>query len=236
MSRFIHWVGLVLCVVPVAAHAADTAMPRIIHEACSQFEKGQAVTILARFEDESQLFDPKVIYRTRSRSPWKHAAFTQDGEIFRVVLPAREIRGRLQYFIEVFDEYGNGPARVGSPDNPIKLVPVLGAEPCQQIPTPSENIETTESMEAVMTHDTGLSPVSPPTTEETAPPSRRGACSRSYRPLYCEAWLWGIVGGIVATGIGVGVYFATADNGREPTPSSPEVHLSIRGPNPTGVP
>ena len=85
------------------------------------FEKGQSFDVLARFEDESQLFDPKVIYRTRSDSHWKHAAFTKSAgtEDFRANIKARELRGPLEYFIEVFDEYGNGPARMGSPDAPI---------------------------------------------------------------------------------------------------------------------
>ncbi len=210
----------------VAAGAADTLMPRIVHEACAEFEKGQPFEIFARFEDESQLFDPKVIYRTRSDSHWKHAAFAkQEGTgDFRALIRSRELRGPIEYFIEVFDEYGNGPARMGSPDAPIRVVPARTPAACQQIPAAVEA--------GTITGGSG-----PPKNgiDERGPEPPRVSCDLVDRPLYCEAWLWVTVGTVAAAGAATAVYFLAfaSDDG---APSIDSVTLTVTGPNPAQTP
>jgi hypothetical protein len=199
-------------------------MPRIVHEACTEFEKGKPFAVLARFEDESQLFDPKVIFRTRSNSHWKHAAFTKDAgtESFRAVIERQELRGPLEYFIEVFDEYGNGPARMGSPDAPIRVVPARAPGECQQIPIAAAAVTTTAG-----------SKKDPNGIDNQGPPPPKEACDREDRPLYCEAWLWATVGAVAAAGIATGVYFGVAAGNDDPPPPIDSVTLTVTGPNPT---
>lgn len=213
--------------VPAIA-SADSSMPRIVHEACTEFVRGRPYTISARFEDESQLFDPKVIYRTRAGGHWKHASFKKDGDEFHVVLLPREMRKQLEYFIEVFDEFGNGPARMGSPDAPIKLKAAKGAEACEQIPKNTEVVVmATGSPEP---KPTPVTPVTPPVKLKEP----QGECSNEVRPLYCEPWLWGGVGAVVLTGIGIGIYFIAFDG--DPDKNVPgTIQLRAFGPNVTGA-
>jgi len=206
------------------ALAMDTLMPRIVHEACTEFEKGKLFDVLARFEDESQLFDPKVIYRTRSDSHWKHAAFTKDAdtENFRATIKSRELRGPLEYFIEVFDEYGNGPARMGSPDAPIRVVPARAPDECQQIPVAAAVVTTTEGSK---NPKNGI--------DNKGPPPPKDTCDLEDRPLYCEAWLWATVGTVAAAGAATGIYFLVANGGDDPPPPIDSVTLIVTGANPT---
>ncbi|MEE8410274.1 MAG: hypothetical protein V3T05_11755 [Myxococcota bacterium] len=184
-----------LLLVSARVGVADTLMPSIIHEACAEYEKGQAFEVLARFEDESKLFDPKVLYRTRSDSHWKPAPLTKKAgtEIFSAVIKAKGLKGTLEYFIEVFDEYGNGPARMGSPETPIRVQPSKSPEPCVQIPQQTTMIITAGSAPGAgmdLTATTGGAPPSPPST-----------CERENPPLYCSGLLWAVIG-VTALGIG----------------------------------
>lgn len=207
------------------ARASDTLMPRIIHEACTNFETGTPFVVLARFEDESQLFDPKVIYRTRSDSHWMHASFTKvpGTEDFRAVLKTRDLREPVEYFIEVFDEHGNGPARMGSPDAPIRVLPTRAASPCHQVPTTVAPVTVTEGSK----RNTGI--------DGKGPPPPRKACDLEDRPLYCEAWLWATVSTVVAAGVATLVYFVGFAGNDDPTPVD-SVTLTVTGPNPAQTP
>ncbi len=211
---------------PGAAHADDTLMPRIVHEACSEYEKGKSFTITARFEDESQLFDPKVMFRVRADTHWRPMPFTKDTatDNFVAVLAAKDLRGPLEYFIEVFDEFGNGPARMGSPEAPIRVVPARSPAPCQQVPVP---------IAPPTIVDAGPVGAATPFVTTPAPPPAPGACDGADRPLYCEPWLWAAVGTAVLAGVGVTVYFVAFAGEEEPPQTRDSVRLIVVGPDPT---
>lgn len=212
------------------AAATDTLMPSIIHEACAQYEKGRPFEIVARFEDESQLFDPKVMYRTRSDSHWKSAPLAKKpgSENFFTVIKSKALKGSLEYFIEVFDEYGNGPARMGSPETPIRVQASKSPEPCVQVPVQSKMIITAGSAPnpgGGLTATTGGAPPPPPST-----------CEREDRPLYCSGVLWAAIG-ITALGLGGGAlyYFVLRDDDKPP-PQRDSVTLTVTGEDPTTAP
>ena len=78
---------LVIVCSGISAHAAlDTEAPLIVHEACDEYQTGKSFTILARFYDDSPIFDPKVHYRiitnpnTRGRTTWKKKQFVKNME------------------------------------------------------------------------------------------------------------------------------------------------------------
>jgi hypothetical protein len=236
---------LLLWVAARPAYAADTAMPRIVHEACSEYEKGRPFNIVARFEDESKLFDPKVMYRTRFGSRWKSVPLEKvpASESFQATIEANDLRGPLEYFIEVFDEYGNGPARMGSPETPIRVVAARRPERCEQIPVSTAPPVTTAG--SAPTPESPLTPTSSETARPTgsmsattgvAPPPRQGTCDGEERPLYCEAWLWGTVGAVALAGAGAAVYFLVFAGQEESQSPSDSVTLIIDGPDPTTAP
>jgi hypothetical protein len=204
-------------------------MPRIVHEACSEYEKGKDFTIVARFEDESQLFDPKVMYRNRPDAHWRPAAFVKDPSTdnFKAVIEAKELRGPLEYFLEVFDEYGNGPARMGSPEAPIRVVPARTPAACQQVPKPTVPVPTVTG---------GSKPGGTGFLEQPQPQPVKEGCDAADRPAYCEPWLWIAVGTVTLAGAGLLTYFLVfPGDGDEPEPRD-SVKLIVVGPDPTASP
>ncbi len=121
------------------APVEDTKPPQIVHEPCDFYKKGRKFEVMARFFDDSAIFDPKVMYRRKGHPNWRAAPFARvpGTDDFTAVLRGNHLRGRVEYFIEAYDENGNGPARFGSVDVPLVLKPSRKAQTCEQI------IETT---------------------------------------------------------------------------------------------
>jgi hypothetical protein len=107
-----------------AARADDTQPPEITHTPLEKAPKGHPVRIHAKIVDQSKFF-PQVFYR------W-------DGKAFEKPLDMKKARGKktpantyeasipikgesLEYYIEAYDEFGNGPARAGTPEAPFKV-------------------------------------------------------------------------------------------------------------------
>jgi hypothetical protein len=233
-----------------SARAEDRLPPQIVHEPCEFYKKGQAFEIQARFLDESKLFDPKVIYRGRNETFWKNVPFVKQAtsEDFSATIKARDLTGTLEYFIEVFDEWGNGPARYGGPEAPVLVQPSRDPPTCRQIPVIESKVETTPASTvagAAATAAPGSTPLSPGKSETLpvaaptpagplaapAPAAAQSTCGRRDRPFFCEAWFWGVTGGVVVAAA-VGVYFLT----RTSSPGTNEfVTLRVTGPGPTGI-
>lgn len=228
------WLGALVVATPASAVAADTLMPTIVHEACLEYAQGKPFVVRARFEDESQLYDPQLVYRLRPGSRWQQVLFSKepDSEDFAATIYPREPAGPIEYYIQVFDEHGNGPARIGGTDAPIEVLPAPVPVPCQQIPLER----------AVTVTESSARPQAPSATDAhgpsgrqaavmaPAPPPVPGTCDGEDRPLYCEPWLWAAAGGVVLTGAGVAVYFL-AFRGDDAAAST--ITLSISGPDPS---
>ncbi len=129
---------------PGDAAADDMLPPQIVHEPCDTYRKGRAFVVEALFYDDSPIFDPKVVYRTRKAKEWRSASFekTADGSVFTATIKARELKGTLEYFIETFDENGNGPARYGSPEAPVRVFPADNPSRCFQTGRPAPAMVT----------------------------------------------------------------------------------------------
>ncbi|MBI3178884.1 MAG: hypothetical protein HYZ27_04445, partial [Deltaproteobacteria bacterium] len=129
-----------------------------------------------------------------------------------------KLRGSLEYFIETFDEHGNGPARLGSPEAPLRMRPTTEEYSCEQVPPrPAGAPETT----------------TPALTATVPEPAARG-CDQDDRPLYCEPWLWATVGTVVLVGGGAAMYFLVFKKDETPQ-SSQTVTLTVSGPDPTAL-
>jgi len=248
-----------LCVLGTAARSAwaeDRLPPQIVHEPCGFYKRGQPFEIQARFLDESKLFDPKVIYRGRNETFWKNSPFIKQStsEDFSATVKAKDLTGTLEYFIEVFDEWGNGPARYGSPEAPVLVEPSRDPPACRQIPVIENQVQITSASTSAASAapntapgsnaaaaggtpaktDTihAIAPKQAAATPLTAPvpPPPQGTCSRANRPIFCSPWFWGVVGVVVAAGAGTGIYFAVAGGSGNKTIDS--VTLNVKGPSP----
>lgn len=242
--------GMLLILSSGSALAADTAPPQIVHEPCEAFQKGVAYEVVARFYDESPIFDPKVVFR-RGKRKWQNRPFKRQGDNnnFVALIPAKFLKkGNIEYFIEAFDENGNGPARYGSTDAPVLLSLSLEASTCQQVPDSSPvNFYTGDGSQLPdapkVEHDTAPpaavetpAPVSDAQKALTTPVVAKGtdSCELADSPFYCSPWFWAATSAL-AVGGGLATYFLTAGGG-ETVETGPTINLVITSaPNPTGI-
>jgi len=251
MSRLRHLAALAVLIAAAQSAQAveDVLPPSIEHEPCDQYQKGQPFVIWARFKDDSQLFDPKVIYRSGSNT-WKNVAFERvDGTgDFRATLQSKDLKGSLDYFIEVFDENGNGPARFGSTDAPVHITAAAKVEPCRQItdvapaprssaaPRPVAASTTARATAPAAVPALGVSRVDAAPGPTSPPPGAApGPCERTERPLYCSPALWASLGAVALAGSGVGAYFFAFRGDRAPAGPATRVRVVVTGPDPTAA-
>ncbi len=116
-----------------AARAADSSPPQLTHTPAAKSAPGP-LKISARITDESKIF-PQIFMRAGSASAYEPPVDLKkvkgSKDTFEVTVTARP---GLEYYLECYDEYGNGPARSGSPDQPFKVelveeAPAAGAAP-----------------------------------------------------------------------------------------------------------
>jgi len=148
------------------ARAEDRLPPLIVHEPCEVYARGRAFVIQARFLDDSKLFDPSVIYRNGNRALWKSVPFAAHGSQgdFSATIEASALSGSLEYFIQVFDELGNGPARYGSVDAPVVVRPSRDPPPCRQVP-----LLEAKTTVPVATSAEAAGPATPPGASDSQP-------------------------------------------------------------------
>jgi len=150
----------------------DLIPPQIVHEPCPEYQVGEPFGIWARFYDSSPIFDPKVVYRMMGAEEWANAPFVKQmgSEDFLAEIPVTSLRGGMEYFIEVFDEYGNGPARYGTPAAPVRVFPSASARLCRQIPQEGVSMGTTQgSSGAAAPQNPYAAPAPAPASPYSAP-------------------------------------------------------------------
>ncbi len=205
MTRLVP--ALVLALVAHAAHAADTSPPRITHVPIERAASGQALLVRCEIADDSAIFAPSLLVRGKGTKEFDTLDLKKaSGDIYEATIPAEQVTGDLEYVIEAFDEIGNGPARVGSPESPLVIKVV---DPSQMPPPP------------------------PVVVGEQPGPDVVGAAgpetASSSGGVHTKWWFWTIIAGAAAGGA-VAVFLAT----RSSTPDF--VDLDIRGPDPTQGP
>lgn len=113
--------SLLIGVVAVSRAAwADERPPVIEHTPVASATTGGQVTIVARITDESEVFPPSVTYRavgSGSKKVVNMVARKSAGkaEYFEAKI---NVDSSIEYWIEVYDEFGNGPATSGSSSRP----------------------------------------------------------------------------------------------------------------------
>ena len=140
--RAIFCAAVVLLLCGAAARADDTSPPVISHSPVSRGERGKQTPVFARITDESKIF-PQIFFRFGL------------GSAYEKPIDMKPVRGQrnqwggnlppppgnvIEYYIEAYDEFGNGPARAGDPDRPFRIEfgPVQTAqEPTLPLPGPA---------------------------------------------------------------------------------------------------
>src|SRR3989440_8746875 len=124
-----------------AARADDTAAPVIAHTPVARGEKGKQTPVFARITDESKIF-PQVFFRFGPSSGYEKPIDLKPVKGQRsqwganLPPPAGNV---IEYYIEAYDEFGNGPARAGDPDRPFRIDfgPVQAGQEQPTLPLPA---------------------------------------------------------------------------------------------------
>ena len=209
------------------AATQDREPPSIVHEPCTTFDNTTAMTLWAQFYDASAIFEPKVVYRTGRDTQWRHVAFTRSSDSinFSAALTLQAGTQSVAYFIETFDEHGNGPTRFGSPDTPVTMQATANAPKCNQVPQPAN------APMATTVASLTLPAAAPDALTQPSPQPAKGACQQANAPFYCSGWFWTAVGTVALGSIGVGTYYAIKP--AAPTSTSPTVTLKIDSTSPS---
>jgi hypothetical protein len=119
-------------VVPLSARAADLEPPTIFHEEVQSARLGEPLVVRAHIVDDSGVFDPAVLYRVGGRGAFLRLTLVpvaSAADLFEVSVPGELVGDDVEYFIEAFDAEGNGPARYGDEQLPVRVRVLKTAEP-----------------------------------------------------------------------------------------------------------
>src|SRR3989454_7767248 len=111
------------------------APPAITHAALPQALKGKPVEINARLVGDTGVQGAAVMFRHAGEKEYKALPMGNiGGDDYTATIPAVMTTSDLEYYVEAFDQYGNGPARSGAPNVPyaprvMDPAPAAGALP-----------------------------------------------------------------------------------------------------------
>ena len=103
------------------AGAEDKEPPILKHESIGEAPLYEPILFDVRIQDISGVFAPSVYYRYAGQADYRVIELTRKGADFTAQISGSEVTGDIEYFIEAFDEQGNGPSRLGSPNQPFRI-------------------------------------------------------------------------------------------------------------------
>jgi hypothetical protein len=136
------WVA-VLCCVPAHTYADDTTAPTIEHTQILDAPLYEPIIFRVQINDESMIFAPSLYYRYAGQTEYRMLQMEETARAYVAKIDGSEITGDIEYFLEAFDEHGNGPSRRGSPTQPIRIavgkmtpsIPMLAPSPIRSSPS-----------------------------------------------------------------------------------------------------
>lgn len=187
---------LALLLAPEARAAEDTSAPVVEHTPVQFTKKGdKVVEVFAKITDESKFF-PQVFYRYGAGEYSKPLDMKPVKGQKNMYGAAPFIKGDLlEYYIEAYDDLGNGPGRAGSPEKPFRVDTsgagglVAEAKPPPP-PPPQKKVE-----------------------EPPPPPPRKTQVAAA--PAKGRTWTWAVGGvglGLLTGGLVAGLAVKTADD------------------------
>lgn len=170
-----------------APASADTMPPIITHVRIENAPVGKPIVVRARIEDESEVFAPSIYVRPVGAANYDNIPMEKVEDAYQATIPAEQVTRALEYFIEAFDEQGNGPVREGTPEDPIRI---LVFDPDEGPPPPPPGAEPP-----------------PPGVPPPPPPPSGGGIATKW-------WFWTLIGVVVVGGT-VGAVLGTQGGGTD---------------------
>ncbi len=190
-----------------AARAASTQGPVVAHTPVTSAVPGGFVKVLAKVTDEVKVF-PQVFFRYDPAGQYEKALDMKpvkgEPHVYGANIP---VKGAVvEYYVEAYDEQGNGPGRAGSPESPLHVtvgneVPRASAQPAPAPappPAPSAQAPWNPSAPA-------------PASSALRTPASRADAGRAPARI----WTWAVGGagvGLLTGGLVAGLAAKTASN------------------------
>ena len=131
--------------------------PAITHAAVTQALRGKPVEINARLVGESGVQGATVMFRRAGEKEYRALPMGNIGsDDYTATIPASMTTTDLEYYVEAYDQYGNGPARSGAPNVPyvLKLTdagpPAVGVASAAQPPAHKRVLDDEDSDRTVI--------------------------------------------------------------------------------------
>ncbi len=222
---------LALALLAPSARAEDTQPPEITHTPVTHAEAGHAIKVTAKITDASKFF-PQVFYKWDGAAAFekpldmKPAKSKKAKHMYEATIPSKGTAS-LEYYIEAYDEFGNGPARSGSPEAPNKVEVATAAvaeAPPEAPPTVAPAAQETPAVAAAEPPKAEEPAAEPPPKPEKKVAPAAVASSGDSRPSSSRGssgigggrtWTWVVGGagvGVLLGGALTGLAFKKADD------------------------
>jgi hypothetical protein len=108
------------------------APPAITHTALTQATRGAPIELNARIGGDTGVQGATILFRHVGEKDYKALPMGNiGGDDYTATVPAGQATSDIEYYLEAFDKYGNGPGRSGAPTVPyrIKVLEAAAGEP-----------------------------------------------------------------------------------------------------------
>ncbi len=107
----------------------DNQPPLIEHQPLASAPPKQSITIKAKIVDNSKIAFPRIYYRQVGETKYQFVTMQFKNNLFLADIPAFMVSQKgVEYYIEAFDEHGNGPAHFGEPEAPLRIAIKITAQ------------------------------------------------------------------------------------------------------------
>lgn len=193
---------LVVLAVAFATEArADEDAPRISHAPVERVVRGEPLAISATITDESEIFAPTLYFRSPGEEGYESVILQRNGDVYTAQIP---IEGDVQYWLEAYDEYGNGPSRDGTPGSP-RLVVVVDGEASTLAEASPSTVPAAQAAQPKSPEELDLEQL-------LAPPEDQFLLPTEPRPAYKQWWFITGAGVVGAAAVGALVYALRPDD------------------------
>jgi hypothetical protein len=116
----------------------DTLAPELVHKPLTTATESTDARVEAVLSDPSGLLEPSLLWRYPGQKNWTSVPLTPAGapDLYVAIVAADKVIRDFEYYLEAYDNQGNGPARAGAPEAPliVRVVPPPPPEPPEPEP------------------------------------------------------------------------------------------------------
>ena len=117
----------------LAKQEEDKEPPVLVHTVVGAAQRGSPLKLVAQIKDNrSGVFNPQACWRNLYQAEYECAGMQPAGkDQYAAEVPARAVVDGFAYYLEAYDNAGNGPSRTGAPEVPNAVAMLEKPAPAQ---------------------------------------------------------------------------------------------------------